>query len=70
MLVGQLELLRDENIEYARRLMQAGVPTELHVFPAAFHAFELAAPDAEISRWAIKAQIEALKTGLHCNLSR
>jgi acetyl esterase/lipase len=28
-------------IEYARRLIAAGVPTELHVAPGAFHGFEL-----------------------------
>jgi acetyl esterase/lipase len=31
--VGDLDILRDENIEYARRLMAAGIPTELHVVP-------------------------------------
>jgi hypothetical protein len=29
----------DEDIEYARRLIRAGVPTELHVYPGAFHGF-------------------------------
>lgn len=38
--VGALDLFLEENIEYARRLARAGVPTELHVWPGAFHAFE------------------------------
>ena len=33
----------DEDVEYAARLMRAGVPTELHVYPGAPHGFRLAA---------------------------
>jgi acetyl esterase/lipase len=39
--VGGADGFRDENIEYALRLGQAGVPTELHVYPGAPHGFEL-----------------------------
>lgn len=38
---GALDLFLDEDIDYARRLIDAGVPTELHVYPGAIHAFEL-----------------------------
>ncbi len=31
--VGTVDLFRDEDITFAMRLMQAGVPTELHVIP-------------------------------------
>ena len=41
--VGQLDLFLAENIDYARRLIDAGVPTELHVYPGAFHGFDLVA---------------------------
>lgn len=47
--VGALDLFLEENIEYARRLMRAGVPVELHVFPGAFHGFELAS-EAAVSK--------------------
>jgi acetyl esterase/lipase len=48
--VGEVETFRDECIEYARRLFAAGVPTELHVYPGAFHGFDLMAPDSAIGR--------------------
>ena len=42
--VGTLDILRDEDIEYARRLLAAGVETELHVYPGAPHRVRLACP--------------------------
>lgn len=44
--VGQLDLFIGENIDYARRLIEAGVPTELHVYPGAFHGFDLVTDSA------------------------
>ena len=38
--VGSIDLFANEDIEYARRLLDAGVPTELHVVPGAFHGFD------------------------------
>lgn len=38
---GALDLLLDEDLDYARRLIDAGVPCELHVYPGAIHAFEM-----------------------------
>lgn len=43
--VGALDLFVEESIAYARRLIRAGVPTELHVYPGACHAFQALAPD-------------------------
>jgi acetyl esterase/lipase len=37
--VGALDLFLEEDLEYARRLIRAGVPTELYVVPGAFHGF-------------------------------
>jgi acetyl esterase/lipase len=37
--VGGLDLFLEEDMEYARRLQRAGVPTELHVYPGAYHGF-------------------------------
>ncbi len=38
--VGELDLFRDETIEYAKRLMEAKVPTELHVLSGLTHTFD------------------------------
>ena len=62
--VGDLDLFVDENIEYARRLIQAGVPTELHVYPGAYHGFNGFAPGATISRQCNATCNEALKKAL------
>ena len=35
--VGTLDIFVDEDIDYAARLSQSGVPVELHVYPGAFH---------------------------------
>ena len=40
MFTATLDLFRDENIEYAQKLMAAGVPCELSVYPGACHAFQ------------------------------
>lgn len=34
-----LDFFLEENLEFARRLTRAGVSTELHVYPGAFHGF-------------------------------
>lgn len=59
-MTSELDVLRDENVEYAIRLMQAGVSTELHVFSGAFHGFEQF-PPAEISIRAVSEYIDALR---------
>lgn len=58
--VGGLDLFVGENIEFARRLVLAGVPTELLVVPGAFHGFDSVAEEAEISRRFNSARLGAL----------
>jgi acetyl esterase/lipase len=62
--VGTVDLFRDEDIEFARRLMQAGVPTELHVHPGAYHASENFAAAAELSQRIWAHRIAALRRAL------
>jgi acetyl esterase/lipase len=60
--VGSIDLFCDEDIDYARRLDDAGVPAELIVVPGAFHGFDgFAAP---ISQWFSNAKLDALRRGL------
>ena len=62
--VGTVDLFRDEDITFAMRLMQAGVPTELHVYPGAYHASETFAPDAALSRRIWERRFDALRRAL------
>src|SRR5579863_432332 len=48
--VGSIDLFAEEDMEYARRLVHAGVGTELFVVRGAFHGFDLLVPDAEVSK--------------------
>ena len=58
--VGGLDLFVDEDLEYARRLVAAGVPTQFHLTPGAYHGFDFIAPQARVS----KAFTAAWKAGL------
>lgn len=64
-MVGELDLVRDENIDYAQRLMQAGVTTELHVHPGAYHGFDLAVPESAVGRRAVNGYFEAFNRGVN-----
>lgn len=48
--VGSLDLFHDEDVEYARRLREAGVPCELLVVPGAFHGFDAVFRRAGVTR--------------------
>ncbi|MGK5555049.1 alpha/beta hydrolase fold domain-containing protein [Actinomadura kijaniata] len=62
--VGTLDLFHDEDIEYARRLNESGVPCELHIIPGAFHGFDTVFPKAEVSRQFWHQQKQALESAL------
>lgn len=59
--VGAIDLFAGEDMAYARRLIAAGVPTQLHVTPGAFHAFDFVVPEARVSREFTAAWKSALK---------
>jgi acetyl esterase/lipase len=59
--VGAIDLFVDEDIDYARRLIAAGVATELQVVPGAFHAFDAIARETSIARQFTAAKVEALR---------
>ena len=64
--VSELDCLRDEGLEYAVRLLHAGVATELHCWPGAFHGFQSLVPAARLSQRANASLHDALRGGLVC----
>ena len=59
--IGAAEVFLQEDIAYAQRLHEAGVSTELHVFPGAYHGWEGYLPNAVLSQRAIVERTAALK---------
>ncbi|MXO66419.1 alpha/beta hydrolase [Altericroceibacterium endophyticum] len=59
--VGGVDLFIDEDIEYARRLTDAGVPTELFVTPGAFHGFDQVAAGTSLADQFTKVKMNALR---------
>ena len=62
---SELDPLRDEAIDYALRLMWAGVATELHVFAGTCHGFDSLLPEWETSQQLFALQGAALRRALH-----
>ncbi len=59
--VGTLDVFHDEDVEYARRLVEAGVPCELTVVDGAFHGFDALFPEAPVVRDFHASQVAALR---------
>ncbi|CAL9332531.1 Carboxylesterase NlhH [Nocardiopsis dassonvillei] len=62
--VGTNDLFHDEDVAYARRLEEAGVPCALSIVPGAFHGFEIPFADTGVVRDFRHAQTEALRAAL------
>jgi acetyl esterase/lipase len=62
--VGTLDLFHDEDVAYAERLREAGVPCQLEVVDGAFHGFDLVAPKAAVTRSFRESQVAALAAAL------
>jgi acetyl esterase/lipase len=62
--VGTNDLVHDEDLGYAKRLTDAGVPCEVEVVPGAFHGFDAIAPKAQVSRLFFANQCASLRTAL------
>lgn len=63
--VGNLDPFRDDTINYLARLAQAGVSTELHLYPGGYHAFEVIAPTADYSKKVVDEYVYVLKKALN-----
>jgi acetyl esterase/lipase len=64
LVTAELDPLRDEGFAYAQRLVQSGVPTELHNVSGACHGFDLVAPRTSLAQRALDEQVGALARGL------
>lgn len=63
MATGALDLFLDENVDYAMRLIAAGVAVELHIYPGCPHGYVIAA-DAPVSQRALADKRAALRRAL------
>jgi acetyl esterase/lipase len=62
--VGTHDLFHDEDLAYAQRLVDAGVPCHVEVVPGAFHGFDAVARKAHVSRRFFDSQCESLRAAL------
>ena len=62
--VGTLDPLHDEDVEYAQRLKDAGVPCAIEVVPGAFHGFDVVAAKTSVARAFLDRQCEAMAGAL------
>lgn len=62
--VGTNDLFHEEDLAYAERLSQAGVPCQVEEVPGAFHAFDIVASKAQVSQQFFASQCASLRTAL------
>ena len=67
--VGTRDLFHDEDVAYARRLTEVGVPCTLAVVDGAFHGFNLIAGKAQVSRDFNGGYADALRRALLAEFS-
>lgn len=63
MICGALDLFLEEDMEYAKRLIRAGVPTELHIYPGAPHGF-MFVQEASVTKIFARDSLAALKKAI------
>ncbi|KIW27333.1 uncharacterized protein PV07_07081 [Cladophialophora immunda] len=56
--VPDLDIFRDENIKYAARHAEAGIPLEMHVYPGLPHSFETFAPKISTAKSALANRVK------------
>lgn len=62
--VGDVDGFLDEDVEYATRLIRAGVPTELHVYPGVTHGAFTADPRTPRTRQFVDDALRAVRMSL------
>jgi acetyl esterase/lipase len=58
--VGELDILKAENIEYITRFAKANISTEFHLYPGLPHGWEAIAPHLPVTKKATENRIRAL----------
>ncbi|ABR74999.1 alpha/beta hydrolase [Actinobacillus succinogenes] len=61
MMAGSLDLFVNENLDYANRLIQAGVPTDFQLISGVYHAFEAVNPQSPQTRDYKAARTQAIQ---------
>ena len=59
--VGELDIFRNESVEFARRTALAGVSTELHVHAGVPHGWDIVAPEADVTKRAMADRLRRLQ---------
>jgi acetyl esterase/lipase len=62
--VGELDLFLKENMAYASSLTRSGIPTELRMYPGAFHASNTFVSESALSRRWLVDDLNAIARGL------
>ncbi len=62
--VGSVEGFRDEAIDYAQRLSQAGVSVDLHMWGGGFHGFDIGIRQPAISQASLEVRDEFIRRAL------
>jgi acetyl esterase/lipase len=62
---SDIDPLRDEALDYAVRLLRAGIATELHVFAGTCHGFDSLLPDWEVAEQLFALQGRALRRAFY-----
>jgi acetyl esterase/lipase len=62
--VGDIDLFHAEDVEYARRLREAGVPVDLHIEPGMYHAADVLAAPAPSMQAFRQRMIDAVRTAI------
>jgi len=58
--IGGLDIFRDEDIEYARRLAAEDIEVEFHLYPGLPHAFEMIASQANVTKRAFDNRFRSI----------
>lgn len=59
--VGTLDLFHDEDVAYAQRLDDCGIPCQLYIVQGAFHGFDIWGPKLKVVQEFRKSQVDVLR---------